>query len=72
MNSQNPYPDPPPPSPMLPSNSTNASIIGGAIATLVIYSLGAKGITLPAGAEAAVAALASAIAGYFPASGRRP
>lgn len=56
---------------LAPSNSTSASVVGGALATLVIYVLSFKGITLPAGAESAVAVLITALAGYLPKSGRR-
>jgi hypothetical protein len=60
------------PSPGLtPSNSTNATAVGGALATLIIYGLSLKGITFPPGAEAAVAVLVAAIAGYLPQSGRK-
>ena len=85
MSTPNPTPskpvaslNPPPASPpivdppgMMPSNSTNASLIGGAVATLLMYILGQKGITFPAGAEAALAVLVTAVAGYFPKSGRQ-
>lgn len=55
----------------VPSASTTATGIGGAIATLIIYGLSLKGINLPAGAEAAVAVLVATIAGYIPAAGRK-
>lgn len=56
---------------LTPSNSTNASLIGGALASLIIFFLGYKGMHLPAGLEAAVATLATAAAGYLPRSGRQ-
>jgi len=56
---------------LMPSGSTNASVLGGSIATFIIYILGAKGITFPAGAEAALAVIVTAIAGYIPKSGRQ-
>lgn len=63
---------PVPPNPGLsPSNSTSASVLGGALATLIIYILSAKGITFPAGAESAIAVLATAFAGYLPKAGRQ-
>lgn len=55
---------------LLPSASTNATMIGGAAATLIIYILGAYGVTMPAGAESAVAVIVAALAGYIPKSGR--
>lgn len=63
---------PPPPAPGLsPSNSTSASVVGGSLATLIIYILAQKGITFPAGAEASLAVLATSLAGYLPKSGRQ-
>ena len=66
-------PTPPPSEPpgALPSNSTNATALGGAIATLVIGYLGTRGITFPAGYEAALAVVVATLAGYLPKSGRR-
>ena len=64
-------PTPVPQPGLAPSNSTSASVIGGALATMIIYILGAKGITFPAGAESALAVLATALAGYIPKSGRQ-
>ena len=69
MNSPNPVPPPTPGA--TPSNSTNATAIGGAVASLVIMVLGMKGITFPAGGEAALAVLVATVAGYLPASGRK-
>lgn len=70
-NTQSP---PPPPTVQLPSlvpsASTNATVLGGAIATLIIYYLGTRGMTLPAGAESAIAVIVAALAGYIPKSGR--
>ncbi len=67
-----PPPAPVPPSPGLaPSNSTSASVVGGALATMIIYMLSMKGVVFPAGAESALAVLATALAGYLPASGRK-
>lgn len=69
--------DPPPAIPessgpgLMPSGSTNASVLGGSLATLIIYILGYKGITFPAGAEAALAVLVTSLAGYIPKSGRQ-
>ncbi len=71
MNSPNPVPQPQPAPGLTPSSSTNASLLGGAIATLIIFALGAKGITFPAGAEAALAVVVTALAGYIPKSGRQ-
>jgi len=65
MNTINPVPG------NLPSNSTIGSGVGGALAALVIWGLSLKGIFLPAGLEALVAGLTSAIAGYLPNSGRK-
>lgn len=63
---------PPLPTPgIAPSNSTSASVLGGSLATLLIYILAQKGVTFPAGAESALAVLATAIAGYIPKSGRQ-
>ncbi len=56
---------------LTPSNSTNATAIGGALSALVIYCLSLKGITFPAGLESAVAVICATIAGYLPNSGRR-
>lgn len=67
MNSPNPVPTPG----ALPSNSTTATAIGGAIATIVIWGLSLKGITLPPGVECAAGVLFSTICGYFPQSGRK-
>jgi hypothetical protein len=69
MSSPNPVPPQPPG--LTPSSSTNASALGGAIAALIIFILGAKGITFPAGAEAAIAVIVTTIAGYIPKSGRQ-
>jgi hypothetical protein len=66
-----PTPVPPPPPGLTPSSSTNTSALGGAIAALIIFILGAKGITFPAGAEAAIAVIVTTIAGYIPKSGRQ-
>ena len=56
---------------LAPSGSTNASLLGAALSTIVIYILSLKGINLPAGIESAVAGLVTVLAGYLPASGRR-
>jgi hypothetical protein len=66
----------PPPQPVtgpgiMPSASTSASALGGAIAAMIIFILGAKGITFPAGAEAALAVIVTTLAGYIPKSGRQ-
>lgn len=63
-------PNPLPPGAM-PSNSTTATAVGGALATVTIAILGAKGITFPAGVEAALAVIFATLAGYLPASGRK-
>lgn len=61
-----------PPAPgVVPSNSTNMTALGGALATVAMVLLGAKGITFPAGAEAALAVIFATICGYLPASGRK-
>jgi hypothetical protein len=65
VNSPNPSPG------LTPSASTNATAVGGALATLIIYGLSFAHITLPPGAEAAVAVLVASIAGWLPASGRK-
>ena len=56
---------------LTPSNSTTGSAIGGALAVVIVYIFSLKGITLPAGVEAAVAAIMGTMAGYLPASGRK-
>jgi len=65
MNSVNPVPG------NIPSPSTTASGIGGAIAAIVIWGLSLKGIFLPAGLEALLGGLTAAVAGYLPKSGRQ-
>jgi hypothetical protein len=78
MSTPNPVPEktqamqpvPPPPGGM-PSDSTSLSAVGGAIAVVVMSVLGSKGITFPAGMEAAIAVIASVILGYLPPSGRK-
>ena len=77
MNSPNPVPSPqamqpvPPPPGAMPSDSTSLSAVGGAIAVVVMAVLGQKGITFPAGVEAAIAVIASTLLGYIPKSGRK-
>lgn len=71
-NNAPPAPPETPPAPgALPSNSTNATALGGAAAALVIGYLGTRGITFPAGYEAALAVIFATLAGYLPRSGRR-
>ena len=55
----------------VPSNSTNMTLLGGAVASIIIGILGKYGITFQAGFEAALATLAAAALGYLPKSGRR-
>jgi hypothetical protein len=69
--SQPPAPAPAPAPGALPSNSTNATALGGAAAALVIGYLGTRGVTFPAGYEAALAVIFATLAGYLPKSGRR-
>lgn len=69
MSTPNPVPTPPPGA--LPSSSTTATAIGGAVASLAIMILGMKGVTFPAGAESAIAVLVATVAGYLPSSGRK-
>lgn len=67
-------PVPPPvvsPPALLPSNSTNLSLLGGSVAALLVYGASLKGIFLPAGVEAELATVAAALLGYIPRSGRR-
>ncbi len=71
MGGREPLPPMEPLPSLLPSNSTNGTMIGGAVATLIMYGLSMKGITFPAGVESAIAVLISALAGYLPRSGRR-
>ena len=66
MNAPNPVP-----TGVVPSNSTTASAAGGSLAAIIIYILSFKGITFPAGMEAALAVVISTLAGYLPASGRK-
>lgn len=54
-----------------PSNSTTASAVGGAVATIVIGILGQFHITFAPGFEAAIAVLVAVAAGYLPESGRK-
>jgi len=63
-------PSTPPPG-LSPSNSTTATGAAGALAALTVFILGQKGITFPAGMEAAIAVIFATIGGYLPASGRR-
>ena len=55
----------------VPSNSTTASALGGAIAVVTMMVLATKGVTFPAGMEAALAVIFSTLCGYLPASGRK-
>jgi hypothetical protein len=62
----------PPSAPGLaPSGSTIASGIGGGLAAVGVFVLHLFGINLPAGIEAGIAAIITALAGYLPASGRK-
>ena len=70
MSTENPTPNGPP-SGFTPSASTGASGIGASVAAIVIYLLSLKGITFPAGLEAAIAGLFTTLAGYIPKSGRQ-
>lgn len=54
----------------VPSNSTNASALGTAVAAVLFIVLSKYGVNLPAGSEAAVAGLLATLAGYLPKSGR--
>jgi hypothetical protein len=63
--------DPKPSAGLAPSASTTGSIIGAALATIIVYIFHLKGIDFPAGMEAAIGALISVLAGYLPAAGRR-
>lgn len=65
MNSPNPVPG------ATPSNSTNMTAAAGALATVTMFILGQKGITFPAGMEAALAVIFATLGGYLPASGRK-
>ena len=56
---------------LTPSASTIGSGVGGAIATIGIYVLHLFGVNLPAGIEAAIAAIVAALGGYLPAAGRK-
>lgn len=62
-------PQPVPPN-LTPSGSTNMTVVGGSIASIIVWLLSLKGVFLPAGLEAAVATLVAALAGYIPKSGR--
>ncbi len=55
---------------LTPSNSTNASLISGAITAIIIWYAGTKGITFPAGVEAGITGLVATLVGYLPQSGR--
>ena len=61
----------PPKAGLMPSDSTSLSGLGGAVAVIIIAALGAKGITFPAGMEAAIAVIVSTLLGYLPPSGRK-
>jgi hypothetical protein len=56
---------------LVPSGSTSGSMLAGAIATLVVVGFHMKGIDFPAGVEAALAVIFTALGGYLPKSGRR-
>lgn len=56
---------------LAPSNSTVGSGIGGALAVLIVMICHARGLDFPAGAEAAISVLITAIAGYIPTAGRK-
>jgi hypothetical protein len=72
MSTSNPTPAPiDQPSGFTPSASTGASGIGASVAAIVIYLLSLKGITFPAGLEAAIAGVFTTVAGYLPRSGRQ-
>jgi hypothetical protein len=48
------------------------TLVGGAIATVVMAVLGRYGITFQAGVETAMSVIFAAALGYLPASGRKP
>jgi hypothetical protein len=56
---------------LAPSNSTVGSGIGGALAVLIVMICHERGLDFPAGAEAAISVLITAIAGYIPTAGRK-
>jgi hypothetical protein len=59
------------PSSAVPSASTTASGVGGAVVAIIIYVLSLKGITIPPGVEALLGGLAATLSGYLPQSGRK-
>lgn len=67
MNTQDPIASPG----LAPSGSTNASLIAAFLAATIIWGLGQKGITFPAGYEALMAGAFTAAAGWLPKSGRK-
>lgn len=56
---------------LAPSSSTVASGLGGAVAVGVVWGLHLFGVNLPAGIEAGLAAILTALSGYLPATGRK-
>lgn len=56
---------------LAPSGSTNATLLAGAVAAILMAILEKFGITFRAGFESAIAVLLAAAAGYLPKSGRR-
>lgn len=56
---------------LMPSGSTNGSLVAAALATLIVATFHMYGKDFPAGVEAAIAALLTVAGGYLPKSGRR-
>ncbi len=56
---------------LVPSGSTISSGVGGAVAVIIVAVFHVFGINFPAGVEASIAVVITAIAGYIPPSGRR-
>jgi len=65
-------PDPFPPNPATPSNSTIASVgIGIPLATIISWVVSLTGVVMPGPVEAALGAVISAAVGYFFLGGKK-
>lgn len=56
---------------LVPSGSTQGSILAGALATVTMAILGKFHITFDAGVESALVVIFTVLGGYLPPSGRR-